>query len=136
MNPYDILGVAPDADDAEIAKAYKRLAKRYHPDLHPGDAAAAEQMGRINRAYDEIRAMRQRGDTGPADAGRTYAYSYTYTPRRRSPIAMVIAVMVTFFLIRLVLSLLFGGYTRQYTVPGYYFYYPAYGYYQTVPRGG
>ena len=125
MNPYDILGVAPDADDAEIAKAYKRLAKRYHPDLHPGDAAAAEQMGRINRAYDEIRAMRQRGGAGPADPGRTY------TPRRHSPIAMVIAVVVTFFLIRLVLSLLFGGYTRSYTVPGYY---PGrYGYYQMFP---
>ena len=43
---------------------------------------------------------------------------------------MIIAVMVTFFLIRLVLSLLFGGYTRSYTVPGYY---AGYGSYQTGP---
>ena len=60
MSPYDILGVAPDATDEQIAKAYKRLAKRYHPDLHPNDAAAAEQMGRVNQAYDQIKAMRDR----------------------------------------------------------------------------
>ena len=143
MNPYDVLGVPPDAPDEEIAKAYKRLAKRYHPDLHPGNAAAAEQMGRINRAYDDIKTMRQQGRTyqdpaagGPFDpfsAGRTYTYTYTYTYRRRSPIGAIIAVVVVFFLMRLVLSLLFGSYARQYTVPGYYSYYPAYGYYQTVP---
>ena len=132
MNPYDILGVAPDATDEEVAKAYKRLAKRYHPDLHPDDAAAAEQMGRVNRAYDEIKAMREQGDTTGGSYGEPfYSYSYTYTPRRRSPVAMVIAVMVVFFLIRLVLSLLFGGYTRSYTVPGYY---SGYGYHQVIPR--
>ena len=118
MSPYDILGVAPDAADEEIAKAYKCLVKQYHPDLHPGDTAAAEQMGNVNRAYDQIKAMRERGETAGGEP--FYSYSYTYTPRRRSPIAVIIAVMVTFFLIRLVLSLLFGGYTRSYTVPGYY----------------
>ena len=138
MNPYDILGVAPDASDEEIAKAYKRLAKRYHPDLNPGDAAAAERMGRINQAYDQIKAMRQRGEACGGQSGGqygpsyTYSYNYSYTPRRRSPIGMIIAVVVMFFLIRLVLSLLFGGYSRAYTVPGYYPGY--YGYYQVIPR--
>ena len=131
MSPYDILGIAPDASDEEVAKAYKRMAKRYHPDLHPDDAAAAEQMGRINQAYDQIKAMRERGGPAGGDGGPFYSYSYTYTPRRRSPIAVIIAVMVTFFLIRLVLSLLFDGYTRSYTVPGYY---PGYGYHQVMPR--
>ena len=133
MNPYDVLGVSPDATDEEIARAYKRQAKRWHPDLHPGDAAAAEQMGRINRAYDDIKAMRQRGQAspGPTPPNYQYSYSYTYTPRGHSPIALIIGIVVAFFLIRLVLSLLFGGYTRSYTVPGYYPGY--YGYYQVIP---
>jgi molecular chaperone DnaJ len=45
MNPYDILGVSPNASDEDVAKAYKSLAKKYHPDLNPGDQAAAKRMG-------------------------------------------------------------------------------------------
>ena len=135
MNPYDILGVSPDAPDEEIAKAKKRLAKRYHPDLNPGSADAAERMGEINRAYDDIKAMRQRGQQydpyqagpgagsaagGPFDpffTGRTYYY--TYRPRH-SPVGAIIAILVTFFIVRLILSLLFGGLGGYgyYAVPG------------------
>ncbi len=54
-NPYEVLGVARGATDEEITKAYRRLAKKYHPDLNPGDAAAAEKMSEINAAYDMIK---------------------------------------------------------------------------------
>ena len=54
-DPYKILGVSPDASDEEIKKAYRKLAKQYHPDLHPGDAEAAKQMQRINAAYEQIK---------------------------------------------------------------------------------
>ena len=151
MNPYDVLGVGADASDEDIARAYNRLAKRYHPDLNPGDAAAAERMGQINRAYDDIKAMRQRGaGPGPGQrpgpggvyedpfdpyfTGRTY--SYTYRPRW-SPMGMVLAVLVMIFVIRLMLSILFGGFG------GYYYFSPGfgggpggyYGYSQVIPGG-
>lgn len=43
-NYYDILGVDKKASADEIKSAYRKLAKQYHPDLHPGDAAAAENL--------------------------------------------------------------------------------------------
>jgi curved DNA-binding protein CbpA len=51
-DPYKVLGVAPGASDEEIKKAYRTLAKKYHPDLNPGDEVAAERMNEVNAAYD------------------------------------------------------------------------------------
>ena len=55
MSPFDIIGVAPGADAATVKSAYRRLAKRYHPDYNPGDAAAAAKMAAINAAYEAIK---------------------------------------------------------------------------------
>lgn len=54
-DPYKVLGVSPDATDEDIKKAYRRLAKQYHPDRNPGDAEAAKRMQEINEAYDQIK---------------------------------------------------------------------------------
>ena len=54
-DPYKILGVSPDATDEEIKRAYRRLAKQYHPDRNPGDAEAARKMQQINDAYERIK---------------------------------------------------------------------------------
>ncbi len=48
---YDILGVTAAADAAEIKRAYRLLARRYHPDLNPDDKVAEEQFKRIGEAY-------------------------------------------------------------------------------------
>lgn len=47
---YKILGLSPTATKKEIKKAFRQLARKYHPDLHPGDKAAAEQFKCINEA--------------------------------------------------------------------------------------
>ncbi len=54
-DPYKVLGVSPDASDEEIKKAYRRLAKQYHPDRNPGDQEAAKKMQEINAAYEQIK---------------------------------------------------------------------------------
>lgn len=59
-DPYEVLGLSPGASDEEVKKAYRSLAKKYHPDLNPGDKVAEEKMKEINAAYDRIKA----GDTG------------------------------------------------------------------------
>ena len=54
-DPYKVLGVSRDASDEEIKQAYRRLAKKYHPDLNPGDKEAAKRMQEVNAAYDQIK---------------------------------------------------------------------------------
>lgn len=48
---YEVLGISKTADDGEIKKAYRSLAKKYHPDVNPGDATAEEKFKEVNEAY-------------------------------------------------------------------------------------
>ena len=69
-NPYEILGVARAASPDDIRKAYRRLAKRLHPDLNPGNKASEERFKEVAGAYDLLSdpAKRQRFDSGEIDA--------------------------------------------------------------------
>ena len=49
---YEVLGVDKSAGDDEIKKAYRKMAKKYHPDLHPGDAEAEKNFKEVNEAYE------------------------------------------------------------------------------------
>lgn len=57
---YEILGVARSADADEIRKAYRRLARKYHPDLNPGDKAAEERFKNVQEAYDILNDEKKR----------------------------------------------------------------------------
>jgi DnaJ-class molecular chaperone len=69
-DPYQILGLERTADEAAIKAAYRKLAKRHHPDLHPGDAKAAERFQELNNANDLLSdpERRARFDRGEIDA--------------------------------------------------------------------
>lgn len=58
QDPYEILGVSRTATDEEITSAYKKLARKYHPDLNPGDKNAEKKMQEINGAYETIKDIR------------------------------------------------------------------------------
>ena len=51
-NPYEVLGVSKNASADEIKSAYRRLAKKYHPDANPNNKAAEEKFKEINAAYE------------------------------------------------------------------------------------
>ena len=73
-DPYTILGVSRDASDEEIKKAYRALARKYHPDNYVGSNladVAEEKMKEINEAYDAVQKMRAAG-TSDSSPYRTY----------------------------------------------------------------
>ena len=153
-DPYSVLGVSPDASEEEIKRAYRRLAKKYHPDLNPGDAEAARKMQEVNAAYEQIRnpgkqnaaydqthhrsedyqtggqqTWGQNGESADFDPFDIFFGGWANTGQtRRKPIFLYI--IIGYMLLNLLLNLFFGGFrTRQYE----YTYPYSYGYSQQQP---
>ncbi len=84
MDPYEVLGVSHDATPDEIKKAYRKKARENHPDLNPGDAAAAKRMNEINEAYDRLtnpdKYAREKRSAGPTAGGEGSPYGNPYNP--------------------------------------------------------
>ncbi len=80
-DPYKVLGIDPSATDEEVKKAYRELARKYHPDNYantPLSELAGEKMKEVNEAYDTIQKMRKNaseaGGTGSSYQGSTAFY--------------------------------------------------------------
>lgn len=79
---YEVLGVQKNASEDEIKKAFRQLAKKYHPDMHPGDAECEARFKEVNEAYDVLSDPQKRanydqfGHDGPQGfGGGGYTYS-------------------------------------------------------------
>jgi len=73
-DPYRVLGIGSDATSAEVARAYRRLARAVHPDARPGDPAAAGQFRALTEAYDLL-----------SDPARRAAWDQLHQPRPAAP---------------------------------------------------
>ena len=57
---YDVLGVQKGGSEDELKKAYRKMAKKYHPDLNPDDKPAEEKLNEVNEAYEIIYDLQRR----------------------------------------------------------------------------
>jgi len=70
FDPYQVLGVSPNASEDDIKKAYRTLSRRYHPDANvnnPNKKQAEEKFKQVQQAYDEIMKRKKQGDSGYDD---------------------------------------------------------------------
>ena len=89
-DPYDVLGVPKSASDAEIKKAYRQLAKKFHPDRNKDDTKAKERFTEINSAYEIVgdetkKAQFDKGEIGPDGKPRFTGFEGFGAGRRRRP---------------------------------------------------
>src|SRR5689334_22146342 len=82
QTPYEVLGVKPDATAEEIRKAYRKLAKQFHPDLNPGKPAAEARFKAVSAAHDILSdpEKRARYDRGEIDESGAERPRYSYRP--------------------------------------------------------
>ena len=135
QDPYSVLGVSRSDSDEDIARAYRALARKYHPDVNNGSAYAEEKFKQINAAYSQIKAERQNGvfqNENTSDQNRYYGtytrphtYYYSAGYYRRSPsggivriamrllLGIVIFRIVIYLIAALIGGALFGGYRNN-----------------------
>lgn len=156
-DPYKVLGLQQGASEDEVKSAYRRLAKKYHPDLNPGNEEAARKMNEINAAYDQIKNPQSYTNTNPyggygstnpyGDAGAQYGYSpfdnfysqgpfsfHTVTIR---PGKIFVRFIIIYIVLQILFRLLFGSlYTSEIPEQDDGSGYPGYTYSEGTNRGG
>lgn len=153
-DPYEVLGLMPGASEEEVKAAYRKLAKKYHPDLNPGNEEAARKMNEINAAYDRIKNPPSAGTNGNTYGGgyeygntsagqqeqryngyQAYGFYYdqespftSYRTVHIRPGRIILIFIIIYFLIQLIFGFLFSN-VSYYEIPeggnnGYGYYYP------------
>jgi curved DNA-binding protein CbpA len=79
-DPYALLGLMRGANKAEINLAFRKLAKKHHPDLNPGDAAAEDYFKRLTAAYDQLTGK----NAGATEIAPPARYDYDYVEQLES----------------------------------------------------
>lgn len=72
---YEVLGIQKGADASTIKKAYRKMAKKYHPDANPGDKEAEEKFKEVNEAYEVLSDDQKRAaydQYGHSEIGRAH----------------------------------------------------------------
>lgn len=87
INPYSILGIDKSASDAEVKKAYRKLALKFHPDRNPDDASAEARFKEISQAYEVLSDPQKRKnfDTYGDPEGMPHGFSGGFNPQSNSP---------------------------------------------------
>src|SRR6188474_1449112 len=92
MDYYSVLGLQPGASDAEIRRAYRRLARRHHPGINPGDREAEELFQRISEAYETLVDPQRRrqydaaGNAPVSSQGRPFEFTgFDFSVAARGP---------------------------------------------------
>lgn len=106
-DPYSVLGVSPDASDEEVKRAYRELARKYHPDNYQNNPLAdlaEEKMKEINEAYNTVTKLRAGGGSPSGQAYQSAGYQsayqssyqsgYQYQQQSSSPLYQRVRVMV------------------------------------------
>ena len=86
-DPFAVLGISSSATEDEIKSAYRKLAKKYHPDLNPGDKAAEQKMREVNEAYTRALQIKKTGRDpyqSPFGSGTSGSSGY-YNPFGQNP---------------------------------------------------
>lgn len=84
-DPYSVLGVGQDASETEIKRAYRELARKYHPDNYQNNPLAdlaEEKMKEINEAYDMVNKQR----SGGGHQQQSYGYAQSQSSSHSSPL--------------------------------------------------
>jgi len=87
-DPYQVLNISPTATDDEVKKAYRELARKYHPDnYHDNPLAdlAQEKMKEINEAYEEIQKRRKQSSASTTSSGSYSSYQRSYSNTSSDP---------------------------------------------------